>query len=156
NKPAEEFEAPLLRLAQQAILIVVVVSVIVAAVGVVLAQGIARPMGKLAAAAVEIQNDRPFLPDEHADVSVQTDEVGNLARVFGDMVVALRARAAELHTIYEIGTKISSSIELAPTMKYVTSAVKGVIPYEVAEVCLYDEQEKVMVRQISVNSRTGQ
>ena len=68
DKPTEEFQAPLLRLAQQAILIVVVVGVIVAVLGVLLAQGIARPMGKLAAAAVEIQNDRDFTPDDIADV----------------------------------------------------------------------------------------
>ncbi len=155
DKPTEEFQAPLLRLAQQAILIVVVIGVIVAVVGVLLAQGIARPMGKLAAAAVEIQNDRDFSPDDIADVRAQPDEVGNLARVFSDMVIALRARAAELHTIYEIGTKISSSIELAPTMSYLVSAVKGVIPYDGAEVCLYDEQNNVMLRQIAVNNRTG-
>lgn len=153
DKSAEEFESPLLRLAQQAILIVVVVGFVVAAIGVLLAQGIARPMGKLAAAAVEIQNDRPFTPADIADVSAQPDEVGNLARVFGDMVVALRARAAELHTIYDIGTKISSNLELTPAMTYLVNAIKGVIPYESAEVCLYDDQQKAMIRQVSANSK---
>jgi hypothetical protein len=153
DKPAEEFVAPLLSLAQQAILIVVVVCVVMAIIGVLLARSIARPMGKLAAAAVEIQNDRPFTPEQIADVRAQPDEVGNLARVFSNMVVALRARAAELHTIYDIGTKISSNIELNPTLTYLVNAINGIIPFDGAEVCLYDAQQKHLVRQIAANGR---
>lgn len=70
------------------------------------------------------------------------DEVGHLARVFSGMVLALRARMAELQTIYEIGNKISSSVDLENTLSDVIDSLSNVIGFEAAEICLYDARAK--------------
>jgi GAF domain-containing protein len=150
DKPADEFEQPLVQVALQGVLIVAVVGVIVGIIGLMMARSIASPMRKLADAAFEVQHDQPFSPDDIADVRAQPNEVGNLARVFSDMVVSLRARVAELRTIYEVGTTLSSNIEVVPTLTYLVNALKPIIPYDAAEVSLYDEQNNVMVRRVAV------
>ena len=100
---------------QQGILIVGLMSAFAIIASVFVGRTLARPIGKLANAATAVEHDQPFEPSDIADVTSQGDEVGNLGRVFSDMVVALRARMAELQTIYEIGNNITSSVDLKPT-----------------------------------------
>ncbi len=117
-------------------------TVLVVIAAILLARSIARPINKLAAAAQDVEDEKPFVPEDIADVMSLRDEVGHLARVFSDMVLALRARMAELQTIYEIGHKISSSVELTDTLSDVIDSLGNVIDFDAAEICLYDERDK--------------
>lgn len=65
-------------------------------VSIVVARTLARPILKLAAVAQTVEEDEPFVPETIADVTAQGDEVGRLARVFSDMVVAVQARERKL------------------------------------------------------------
>ena len=71
-----------------------------------------------------------------------------------DMLAALEARMAELGTIYEIGQTISASVELDKTASYVLSAIKEVIPYQAAELCLYNPSVDKLVLQMSTGNPT--
>ena len=128
-----------------------IVSLLVALVGVAIALLVARmlakPIGRLAQAARDVEQEKPFEPQDIADVIDLGDEVGHLARVFSNMVVALRARMAELQTIYEIGQEISAGVEFDETLKYILAAIHHVIPYDMAELGFYDgDHKKIIVR----------
>lgn len=116
-----------------------------------LARTLAKPIGRLASAAVNVENDKPFEPRELDDVSIRGDEVGNLSRVFSAMVMALRARVNELRTIYEIGNTINSAVELGDTLKYISSSIGRVISFDGAEICLYNRDSKKMVMYITAD-----
>ncbi len=139
---ANVFMAPIYDLAFKTAIGATSLTIIVMIGAVLLARGIARPINKLAAAAQDVEEDKPFAPEDISDVMSLRDEVGHLARVFSDMVLALRARMAELQTIYEIGHKISSSVELTDTLSDVISSLGNVIDFEAAEICLYDDRDK--------------
>jgi hypothetical protein len=117
-----------------------------------LARTLAKPIGRLATAAVNVENDKPFEPRELDDVSIRGDEVGNLSRVFSAMVMALRARVNELRTIYEIGNTINSAVELDDTLKYISSSIARVISFDGAEICLYNRETKKMVMHITAEA----
>jgi len=112
---------------------------------VLVARTLARPIGKLATAAQKVEDDQPFEVADIADVTSQGDEVGNLARVFGDMVSALRARMAELRTVYEIGQDITATLEVEETLQAILDRVHDVIDYDAGEITLFDRQEKVLI-----------
>ncbi len=156
SQPQSEFSAPLNRLATQSALSVVVVGILALIVGLSLARTIARPIKKLAWAAQNVENDRPFSPSDLSDVMQNESEIGDLARVFSAMVMSLRARVNELRTIYEIGTTISSSVDLRPTLYYLMKALSQVIPHDGAEICLYDKKNASMVMQMSIGKDAGQ
>ena len=126
-----------------------IVSFIVAAVGaaiaLLVARMLARPICRLAQAARDVEEEKPFEPQDIAEVIDLGDEVGHLARVFSNMVVALRARMAELRTIYEIGQEISAGVEFDETLKYILSAIHNVIPYDMAELGFYDGDNKQII-----------
>ncbi|MBC8503638.1 MAG: HAMP domain-containing protein [Chloroflexi bacterium] len=132
----------ILELAVQTSIGAALLIVIVVFFAILLARGIARPINKLASAAQNVEEDKPFDPEDIADVMALRDEVGHLARVFSDMVLALRARMAELQTIYEIGHKISSSVELTDTLSDVIDSLGNVIDIEAAEIRLYNNRDK--------------
>jgi transcriptional regulator with GAF, ATPase, and Fis domain len=67
------------------------------------------------------------------------------------MVLALRARMAELRTIFEIGQKISAGVDFEETLMYILSAIHDVIPYDMAELGFYDEKENHMVVRAAAN-----
>ncbi|MBC8506568.1 MAG: GAF domain-containing protein [Chloroflexi bacterium] len=117
-------------------------AILVVIAAILLARGIARPISKLAAAAQDVEDHKPFAPEDISDVMSLKDEVGHLARVFSDMVLSLRARMAELQTIYEIGHKISSSVELTDTLSDVIDSLGNVVDFDAAEICLYDDRDK--------------
>jgi len=156
SQPQSEFSAPLTRLATQSALSVVVVGILALIIGLSLARTIARPIKKLAWAAQNVEHDRPFSPSDLSDVMQNESEIGDLARVFSAMVMSLRARVNELRTIYEIGTTISSSVDLRPTLYYLMKALSQVIPHDGAEICLYDKKNKSMVMQMSIGKDAGQ
>ncbi len=108
------------------------------------ARGIVRPLQTLGEAAQRIERDEPFEPEDIAEVMDRQDEIGHLARTFSAMVVALRARIAELRTIFQISQKISAGVGLDQTLQYVLSALHEVIPYDVAELSFFDAQNRKM------------
>jgi len=136
------FMKDILELAVQTSIGAALLIVIVVFFAILLARGIARPINKLASAAQNVEEDKPFDPEDIADVMALRDEVGHLARVFSDMVLVLRARMAELQTIYEIGHKISSSVELTDTLSDVIDSLGNVIDFEAAEISLYNNRDK--------------
>lgn len=115
-----------------------------------LARLIAKPINRLAASAHEVEQDQPFQPQGVANVTAQGDEIGHLARVFSKMVLSLQARMVDLRTIYDVGRSISTSIDLDETLSYVASAVRGVIPYDAAEITLLDASQEHMTPYLAV------
>jgi transcriptional regulator with GAF, ATPase, and Fis domain len=67
------------------------------------------------------------------------------------MVVALRARIAELRTIFEISQEISAGVEFDETLQYILAAIHNVIPYDLAELSFYDEANRQMVVRATAN-----
>jgi putative methionine-R-sulfoxide reductase with GAF domain/HAMP domain-containing protein len=145
NQGRAEFEEPLRQLYLQSGISVLAVGVLVALLALGLARGIARPIGQLAAAAQDVEEDKPFEPENIADVTALGDEVGHLARVFSDMVLALRARMAELRTVYQIGQDITATLEVEETLQALLDRVRDVVPYDAAEITLLDRQENTLI-----------
>ncbi|MEA3350978.1 MAG: cache domain-containing protein, partial [Chloroflexota bacterium] len=140
--PSSEFMTPILKLVLRVAIGGVILMGIVAFMAIRLARGIARPVTKLAGIAQDVEEDKPFNPENISDVMALGDEIGHLARVFSNMVLALRARMAELQTIYEIGNKISSNIELTDTLSDVIDSLSNVIDFDAAEICLYNRRKE--------------
>jgi nitrate/nitrite-specific signal transduction histidine kinase len=63
---------------------------------VVVAKTMARPIHELTAAAQAIEHDEAFEPESIAGVAAQSDELGQLARVFRDMALAVQERERKL------------------------------------------------------------
>ncbi len=143
------FMEPISDLAWKSALSAVVMIALVFLLAIFMARGIAQPIMKLARAAERVERGESFAPADITSVMSLGDEVGHLARVFSDMVLALRARMAELQTIYEIGQKISSSVELSDTLQDVVSSLGNVIDFDAAEICLYDAQDKELERYVT-------
>ena len=152
NESKDEFLAPVRRLQAQSIVIVLLVGVGVAIMALLLARGVSGPIRTLARSAQRVEQGQPFEPQELSGVVAKGDEVGHLASVFSNMVVALRARMAELRTIYEIGTTISSSVDLDETLNYIITTIKTVVPYDAAEIALYDKSANAMVQHIAAGA----
>ncbi len=119
-------------------LMTLVISIIIA---IVVSRTMAKPISRLAQAAKDVEEDRPFEPEDIKEVRSLGDEIGHLARVFSNMVLALRARMAELRTIYEIGNKISESVELTETLSAIIQSLNNVIDFDAAEICIYDSKQ---------------
>jgi HAMP domain-containing protein len=116
-----------------------IMAVVAVLASLLLARTLSRPISTLASTAGEVAADQPFVPNRIADVSDQGDEVGGLARAFSRMVLALQARLAELGAIYDIGRTISASIDLDQTTATLAESLRSAIPYDAAEITLYDE-----------------
>ena len=127
------------------IAIAAVMTVLAVIVSLLVARTLSRPISTLATTAGEVEAERPFMPSRIADVTDQGDEVGHLARVFSRMIVALQARTAELRAIYDIGRKVSSSIELNETLASLATSLRGAIPYDAAEISLADATQGKLV-----------
>ena len=136
------FMAPIFDLARQSTIAGAILSAVVVLLAVVLARGIARPVNKLAKVAEDVEDEKPFAPADIADITSLGDEVGNLARVFSNMVLALRARMAELQTIHDISHKIAASVDLTDTLSEIVDSLGNVIEFDAAEICLYDAKDK--------------
>ncbi len=121
-----------------------VMAVVAVLASLLLARTLSRPISTLASTAGEVAAERPFVPDRIADVTDQGDEVGGLARAFSRMVLALQARLAELRAIYDIGRTISASIDLDQTVATVADSLRSAIPYDAAEITLFDEAQGKM------------
>ncbi len=116
-----------------------------------LGRTIARPVRRLSAAAAEVEHGRALNETIIAQVAQRGDELGDLSRIFGAMVRALNRRNEELRTIYEIGTRISSSLDLKETLEFVVTALRQVVPYDWAEISLYDAERREIVPQIAAD-----
>ncbi len=55
--------------------------------------------------------------------------------------LALQARTAELRAIYDIGRTISASIDLNETTASLAESLRSAIPYDAAEISLFDEAQ---------------
>jgi len=143
--PEDEFLAPLQRLGTVTWISVGVVGGIALVVSVLLAQGITRPVRRLSEAAVAVEHEQPFEPQDIDDVTSGRDEIAHLGRVFGDMVLALRRRMSELRTVYEIGQDITATLEVDETLQAILDRVRDVIDYDAAEITLFDRQEDALI-----------
>ena len=84
---------------QQAVLGISLVSMLFALLivqSVYVARMIARPVHKLANVAQAVEQGEPFEPESIANITSFGDEIGHLARVFSDMVVAVQVRERKL------------------------------------------------------------
>jgi putative methionine-R-sulfoxide reductase with GAF domain len=143
--PEDQFLAPLQRLGTITWISVGIVAVIVLVISILLTAGITRPISRLTNAAIAVENDQPFEPSDIADVTAGGDEIADLGRVFSNMVVALRARMAELQTVYEIGQDITATLEVDETLQAILNRVKDVIAYDAAEITLFDRQANELI-----------
>ncbi|HEY73943.1 MAG: hypothetical protein DRJ03_06570 [Chloroflexi bacterium] len=143
--PEEIFLRSIAQQRRQGVLITAAMVTLTIVASLVVARTLAQPIGKLAAAAQNVENDEPFEPEEIADVTAQGDEIGNLARVFSDMVLSLRARMAELRTVYEIGQDITATLEVDETLQAILDRVRDVVTYDAAEITLFDQREQKLI-----------
>jgi HAMP domain-containing protein len=67
-----------------------------------------------------------------------SDELGLLGDSLNQMAASLQLREAELQALNQIGRELVANLELDPLLQAVLAQVRGVIPCEAAEVCLYD------------------
>ena len=143
--PQAQFLAPLQRLATVTWISVGVVGVVTLIVSILLGRGITRPIRTLGEAAIAVENDQPFEPADIEDVTSGHDEIAHLGRVFSNMVMALRRRVSELHTVYEIGQDITATLEVDETLQAILDQVHNVIAYDAAEITLFDEQKEKLI-----------
>jgi len=74
------------------------------------ARSLAQPIYRLSDVAEEIEQDEPFKEANLADLASQTDELGNLARVFSKMAVVVQERERKLKMqVQELQIKINES-----------------------------------------------
>lgn len=125
--------------------IATIMAIVVIVISLLLARVISKPINRLAATAGEVEQDKPFQQHSVAEVTTRGDEIGHLARIFSNMVLALQARMAELRTIYQVGRSISSSIDLDDTLHYVATSIRGVVPYDAIEISLVDDVRQQIV-----------
>ncbi|RLC92551.1 MAG: hypothetical protein DRI77_12875 [Chloroflexi bacterium] len=143
--PEEIFLRSIEQQRTQGILIALAMATLAVVASLVVARTLAQPIDKLATAAKRVENDEPFEPEDISDVTAQGDEIGNLARVFSDMVISLRARMAELRTVYEIGQDITATLEVDETLQAILDRVRDVITYDAAEITLFDQAEQKLI-----------
>lgn len=141
DQPQSVFLEEVNALQRQGIAIALTTVAISIIIAIVVSRTMANPIRRLAQAAKDVEEDRPFEPEDIKEVRSLGDEIGHLARVFSNMVLALRARMAELRTIYEIGNKISESVELTDTLSAIIQSLNNVIDFDAAEICIYDSKQ---------------
>jgi HAMP domain-containing protein len=132
-----------------AIAMLIVPLVIVAAL--LLGRTFARPIRRLSAVALAVEQGYSLDERTIAQIAERGDELGDLSRIFGNMVHALNARSEELRTIYQIGTRISSSLELRETLEFVITSLRQVIPYDWCEISLYEADRREIVPQVAAD-----
>ncbi|OQY35961.1 MAG: hypothetical protein B6243_04085, partial [Anaerolineaceae bacterium 4572_5.2] len=142
--PEEVFLGEINSFVKQAQFATIGLSIFVIMVALIVARTLAKPIGILSKAAQSVENHDSFETEDIAEVTVLGDEIGQLARVFSSMVLSLRARMAELRTIYEIGNKISDSVELSDTLSDVVDSLGDVINFDAVEICLYNTKKKTL------------
>jgi HAMP domain-containing protein len=72
------------------------------------------------------------------------DEIGVASAGFNRMIESLKRRDVELRTIYQISQDITASLELEQTLRTVLEQVRQMIPYDGAEIYLYDREADVL------------
>ncbi|MBN1953624.1 MAG: GAF domain-containing protein [Anaerolineae bacterium] len=154
DMPEEIFLSSITQLQTQGLIILALMAALALVASTLISRTLARPLGKLAQAAQRVESDEPFEPEDIDNVCQQGDEVGNLARVFSAMVVALRARMAELRTIYAVGQKISESVDLQETMRDIMLSISDIMRFDTGEICLYDKLTKKLSCEIAMDGST--
>ena len=153
DEAKKEFTAPLDALAQQIILGVLVIGTLALLGGILLARVITQPLGELSMAAQSVQRGGSLETNSFSLVMNQGDEVGHLAMVFSNMVKALHARVAELHTINVVSRTISSSFNIGNTLTLVLNSLRNVVPYDRSLVLIYDPQKDEFYTRASADGR---
>ena len=153
DEAKKEFTAPLDALAQQIILGVLVIGTLALLGGILLARVITQPLGELSMAAQSVQRGGSLENASFSLVMNQGDEVGHLALVFSNMVKALHARVAELHTINVVSRTISSSFNIGNTLTLVLNSLRNVVPYDRSLVLIYDPKKDEFYTRASADGR---
>jgi HAMP domain-containing protein len=146
--PEAIFLQPVQQQRLQDYLITAAIGILAVLASLLVARSLSRPIRHLASTAQEVESDKPLASEQIGYVLALGDEIGHLARVFNSMVAALRKRMAELRAIYDIGHTISSSIDLDETLTFIIDSVRSVIPFDAAEICLYNEDQGQMVARV--------
>jgi GAF domain-containing protein len=72
------------------------------------------------------------------------DEIGVAFAGFNSMIESLNRRDVELRTIYQISQDITASLELEQTLRTVLEQIRQMIPYDGAEIYLYDRETNAL------------
>lgn len=134
--------------------LVILFSVAVVAVigALILGGGLSRPLRRLAQAMSAMRDDQPLDQALVGPVATRGDELGRFAQVLNRTVNALNVRNRELRTIYEIGTHISENIDLQATLGSIVTTLRQIIPYDWAEISLYDKSSNTMNVQLAADA----
>jgi len=148
-----EFTRPIALLASQTMLSVLVIGALAIIIGYILARLITQPLGKLSQVAESIQMGKTLEGEGFASVMEQGDEVGQLAKVFNNMINALKARVSELHTINVVSRTITSSFNIGTTLTLVLNSVRKVVPYDRALVLLHEPERDEFITRATADGR---
>jgi nitrate/nitrite-specific signal transduction histidine kinase len=110
---------------RQAVLGISLVSILFAALiaqSVYVAQWTVRPVRELGSVAQAVERGEPFEPESIAHVTSWGDELGQLARVFSDMVVAVQTRERKLKQQVQ---ELRIEIDQAKRDRHVKEIVEG-------------------------------
>ena len=151
-QPNSEIIAPAIAITRQVTIGAVALIFLVLVISLLLARAISRPLSKLAHSATEIEHsvdeeyiDPSSILSSLKDVSLMgAKEISALVDVFGQMVVALQSRMAELRSIYAMGQTITANVDFDKTLQAVLSAVHQVCDFDAAEVSLLEDDRLVV------------
>jgi C4-dicarboxylate-specific signal transduction histidine kinase len=96
SKPIAQFSAPLNRLIWQSVLAVVLLGAIAAAIAILLAQSIAKPIRALTKVANALVKHDEIDMQQLTEASHTHDDIGQLVRVFSQMVEEIKTREQKL------------------------------------------------------------
>lgn len=103
-----------------------------------LARALARPVNELAHTARHIELGEPHHPEQLEGITHRFDEIGSLARALSSMVEAQQARINELNMIYQVGRRVTSSVNVDETLRFLADAIHPIVPYDAIEISVRD------------------
>ena len=154
--PQAAFMQPVTQQRQEGLLITGIVALLAVAASLATAGALARPIRKLAATAADVERDRPFSPRSSAACSRWAMRSGISHVCSAPWSPLLRKRMAELQTIYGVAHIITSSVDLDKTLAFIVDSVRDVIPFDGAEICLFDKTQGRMVARVVADQKTTQ
>ena len=85
----------------------------------------------------------PFLPDDEAQLAPFAQQA-MVAYKNAQLYEDVRRRAREMEIIAEITRTITASLDLETTLNAILASVLKVVPYDLAEICLWEPDESVL------------
>jgi C4-dicarboxylate-specific signal transduction histidine kinase len=120
--PEDALRSSIRRQAVFGISLVTILFAVLIAQSVYVAQWTVRPVRELSSVALAVERGEPFEPESLTHVTSWGDELGQLARVFSDMIVAVQARERKLKQQVQ---ELRIEIDQAKRERHVKEIVEG-------------------------------